>query len=86
MKEKPTVTERIKQRLEEFTTDLEKGVVIQDKYTYHKVYYDPQRRMMTRCEADDDGYCTWKDCPQLKDNEPEKSNRHCPLDIHIDED
>lgn len=31
---------------------------------------DMQRRMATRCQADDDGYCEWKDCPQLRDSEP----------------
>ena len=42
--------------------------------------YDPQRRCMTLCQADDDGYCEWKECPQLRDDEPEKTGRHCPLD------
>jgi hypothetical protein len=39
-----------------------------------------QGRYMTRCRADDDDYCDWKDCPQLRDNEPKTSGRHCPLD------
>lgn len=42
--------------------------------------YDPQGRRMTRCQADDDGYCEWEHCPQLRDGEPEKTGRHCPLD------
>lgn len=33
-----------------------------------------------RCHAQMDGDCDWKDCPQLRDGEPEKSGRHCPLD------
>lgn len=33
------------------------------------------------CRADDDGWCDWKGCPQLRDNEPYTSRRHCPLDI-----
>jgi len=37
------------------------------------------------CHADDDGYCTFKDCPQLRDGEPKKSGRHCPRDKHEDE-
>jgi hypothetical protein len=41
---------------------------------------DLQRRIMTRCQADDDGYCDWKDCPQLRDNEPDATGRHCPWD------
>lgn len=32
------------------------------------------------CHADRDGDCTWVECPQLRDGEPEKSGRHCPLD------
>lgn len=37
------------------------------------------------CKADRDGDCTWKDCPQTRDNEPQKSNRHCPLDKDEDD-
>ena len=37
------------------------------------------------CHADDDGNCTWTDCPQLQDGEPAKSRRHCPLDNGEDE-
>lgn len=40
---------------------------------------EPTKR--TRCHADEDGECTWKDCPQLRDGEPMKSGRHCPLDL-----
>jgi hypothetical protein len=32
------------------------------------------------CHADGDGHCTWEECPQLRDSEPAKSGRHCPLD------
>lgn len=32
------------------------------------------------CQADDDGDCVWRDCPQLRDGEPKKSGRHCPRD------
>ncbi len=43
--------------------------------------YDHERRCVTRCQADfDDGVCTWKHCPQLRDNEPTKTGRHCQLD------
>lgn len=34
----------------------------------------------TDCHAGSDGDCVWKKCPQLKDGEPNKSGRHCPLD------
>lgn len=32
------------------------------------------------CHADMDGECSWPGCPQLRDGEPMKSGRHCPLD------
>lgn len=32
-----------------------------------------------RCHADSDGDCSWCDCPQNKDSEPERSGRSCPL-------
>jgi putative transcriptional regulator len=52
---KPTVAERIKKRLEEFTHDLENGVTIQDKYTCRRIEidlkpmsYDPKAVKQTR--------------------------------------
>jgi hypothetical protein len=33
------------------------------------------------CHAQRDGDCHWPKCPQLRDGEPHKSGRHCPLDI-----
>lgn len=38
------------------------------------------------CHAGRDGDCIWKDCPQLRDNEPTATGRHCPLDVWRDED
>ncbi len=35
----PTVADRIKKRLEEFTVDLERGETIQEKYTCRKVEF-----------------------------------------------
>jgi hypothetical protein len=32
-----------------------------------------------RCQAHKDGECTWALCPQIRDGEPKKSGRHCPL-------
>lgn len=32
-----------------------------------------------RCQADRDGECHWEHCPQLRDGEPDKSERNCPL-------
>lgn len=37
-------------------------------------------RYWTRCRADCDDHCEWSECPQLRDGEPKKSGRHCPLD------
>lgn len=45
-----------------------------------KPRYDMQGRYFTRCQADCDGECNWKDCPQIMDDEPYKTGRHCPLD------
>jgi len=35
---------------------------------------------LTRCAAGRDGECGHAQCPQLRDGEPAKSGRHCPLD------
>lgn len=32
------------------------------------------------CRACRDGECFWEECPQLRDNEPAATGRHCPLD------
>jgi hypothetical protein len=37
-----------------------------------------------RCHASTDGECSSAQCPQLKDNEPSVSGRHCPLDTQDD--
>ena len=45
------------------------------------------QRRITTCQADDDGYCDWRGCPQKRDGEPYKSRRHCPLDrVDYDDD
>lgn len=33
-----------------------------------------------RCKANQDGDCSWEHCPQLRDGEPVRSGRHCPID------
>lgn len=38
------------------------------------------------CKANRDGECNWLDCPQIKDGEPVKSGRHCPLDVENEND
>ncbi|ELI8400327.1 TPA: hypothetical protein ACQWNA_003800 [Yersinia enterocolitica] len=35
---------------------------------------------LERCAAGRDGECHHKDCPQLRDNEPMATGRHCPID------
>lgn len=35
------------------------------------------------CHANDDGDCAWQNCPQLRDNEPKKTGRHCPRDYRV---
>jgi len=37
------------------------------------------------CQAGADGECNWSHCPQLRDNEPRATGRHCPLDKRDDE-
>jgi hypothetical protein len=36
--------------------------------------------LLKDCQADRDGDCYHAACPQLRDGEPNKSRRHCPLD------
>ncbi len=38
-----------------------------------------------RCHADRDGDCNHANCPQLRDGEPKKSGRHCPIDTWKDD-
>lgn len=45
----------------------------------------PAEHAPPHCHADRDGDCFWKDCPQLRENEPLKSGRHCPLDTWSDD-
>lgn len=40
---------------------------------------------LTGCAANRDGECFHSQCPQLRDGEPMKSGRHCPLDTQEDE-
>jgi hypothetical protein len=42
-------------------------------------------RPLTGCAAGRDGECSHSQCPQLRDNEPGKSGRHCPLDMGNDD-
>jgi len=38
------------------------------------------------CHAGRDGECCWVGCPQLRDNEPVATGRHCPLDTRDETD
>jgi|SRR6185436_15923450 len=38
------------------------------------------RYTLSICHAAKDGDCNWLLCPQIRDGEPAKSGRHCPLD------
>lgn len=40
---------------------------------------------ITVCQAGSDGDCYHKSCPQLRDGEPVKTGRHCPLAVEDDE-
>ena len=40
---------------------------------------DPRR--VNKCHGDRDGDCSWSDCPQIRDGEPDATGRHCPLDV-----
>lgn len=44
------------------------------------------RKPLQRCAAGRDGDCTHPDCPQLRDNEPKATGRHCPLDTSDEDD
>lgn len=39
---------------------------------------------LLRCHGDSDGECSWEHCPQIRDNEPKASGRHCPIDVRED--
>jgi hypothetical protein len=39
-----------------------------------------KRKPLVTCAAARDGECHHPDCPQIRDNEPEKRGRHCPID------
>ncbi len=40
----------------------------------------PFEKPLERCAAARDGECNHKECPQLRDNEPMATGRHCPID------
>lgn len=46
-----------------------------EKYSAVRIYYG-----QGECRAGSDGDCAWVKCPQLRDNEPATTGRHCPMD------
>lgn len=42
-----------------------------------RVYLKPEKQ---HCHGSRDGECNWIYCPQLRDNEPRATGRHCPYD------
>lgn len=50
-----------------------------------RVAFDPNAAPIERCAAARDGECFHAQCPQLKDGEPVKSGRHCPIDNWSDD-
>jgi hypothetical protein len=44
------------------------------------------QKYLERCHADRDGDCCAERCPQIRDHEPEKTGRHCPIDTWPDDD
>lgn len=46
---------------------------------YHELIKRNPKISGKMCQAHCDGDCYWEHCPQIADNEPEKSGRHCPL-------
>ena len=45
----------------------------------------PQPVKYQGCRAGRDGDCFWIECPQLRDNEPRATGRHCPRDTQGDD-
>lgn len=39
---------------------------------------------VSSCHASSDGECSWIHCPQLQNDEPASTGRHCPLDHRPD--
>lgn len=44
-----------------------------------------QQAVNPHCHSASDGECFWKGCPQLREGEPHKTGRHCPLPKWEDE-
>jgi hypothetical protein len=52
----------------------------------HNICNDNATNIREPCHSHKDGDCTWAKCPQIRDGEADKSGRHCPLDVILDDD
>jgi len=51
-----------------------------------RMTYDERKLLkLETCHAGKDGDCNWKDCPQNREGEPERTGRHCPYDFDDEE-
>jgi hypothetical protein len=59
-----------------------------DKYRsgWDVIFAKKEEKPLTSCASHQDGDCSHKQCPQLRDNEPKASGRSCPLWEDIDND
>jgi hypothetical protein len=60
---------------------LRYGMVLEERrpIVFHFEREELRCAPLTRCAADSDGDCNALHCPQLRDGEPAKSHRCCPL-------
>lgn len=65
----------------ELEHQIDKGNEANAEYCRKKIEQLSTLPDSSNCHADRDGECSWDKCPQLRDNEPPDSGRHCPLDV-----
>ena len=56
-----------------------------EKHKKHRIEVEEHAKIHgppPRCRAARDGECSAADCPQLRDDEPAKTGRHCPRDLY----
>jgi hypothetical protein len=68
------ILERYKDHLK--SKELMKNLDRLEKLTEERKQLEKQ---LTSCQADSDGECNHPLCPQIRDGEPEKTGRSCPL-------
>ncbi len=64
-------------------TDILRGG--ENAYVHKACEEKGAREQKVSCQASRDGDCDYACCPQLRDGEPSKTGRHCPLDNHEDD-